>query len=60
MGKSEEIIGMLLKETPEQDRANVILATKCAFPVRVPRLVYPSLSKLMTTMAFQGYLCQAL
>lgn len=29
MGKSEEIIGMLLKETPEQDRSKVILATKC-------------------------------
>ncbi|KAG7562818.1 hypothetical protein FFLO_01773 [Filobasidium floriforme] len=28
MGKSEEIIGMLLKETPEEERKKVVLATK--------------------------------
>jgi aryl-alcohol dehydrogenase-like predicted oxidoreductase len=31
MGKSEEIIGMLLKETPEEERKKVVLATKCQY-----------------------------
>jgi aryl-alcohol dehydrogenase-like predicted oxidoreductase len=31
MGKSEEIIGMLLKGTPEEERKKVVLATKCQY-----------------------------
>jgi aryl-alcohol dehydrogenase-like predicted oxidoreductase len=38
MGKSEEIIGMLLKETPEEDRKKVILATKCQSAALLPFL----------------------
>jgi aryl-alcohol dehydrogenase-like predicted oxidoreductase len=34
MGESENIIGRLLKETPEDQRKNVVIATKCKSCIR--------------------------
>lgn len=38
MGESENIIGRLLKETPEEKRKQIILATKCEFNLGERRL----------------------